>query len=287
MKNVLVTGSNGFIGSELVKALKKIDINVLEFNSSDGDIAEYDFIKKYRNIEISHIFHLASKVFVPDSWKVPLSFYKTTVIGTGNILELSRTKNIPLTYVSAYLYGIAEKLPISEDERLKSNNPYAHSKYLAEELCKFYSEFYKVKVIIARPFNIYGENQKEIFLIPHIINQVLNKESIQVKDLYPKRDYLYLKDFIFGLIKTIEYEKQFAIFNFGSGISLSVDEIINVIQKVANTRKKIISENTIRNNEIMDMFADISYAKRELNWEPKYSFEDGIKAILHNCNNLK
>ncbi|MFA7084412.1 MAG: NAD(P)-dependent oxidoreductase [Arcobacteraceae bacterium] len=287
MKNVLVTGSNGFIGSELVKELKKIDINVLEFNSLDGDIAEYDFIKKYRNTEISHIFHLASKIFVPDSWKSPLSFYKTTVIGTGNILELCRTKNIPLTYVSAYLYGIAEKLPISEDERLKSNNPYAHSKYLAEELCKFYSEFYKVKVIIIRPFNIYGENQKEIFLIPHIINQVLNKESIQVKDLYPKRDYLYLKDLIVGLIKTIKYEKQFSIFNFGSGISLSVDEIIKVIQKVANTRKKIISENITRNNEIMDIVADISYAKRELNWEPKYSFEDGIKAILLNCNNLK
>lgn len=280
MRNILVTGSNGFIGLELVRELEKLDINVLEFNSSHGDITQFDFLKTYNDIEITHIFHLASKTFVPDSWENPLLFYKTIVMGTGHVLELCRVKNIPLTYVSAYLYGRAENLPIGENEIIRANNPYAHSKYLAEELCKFYSEFYKVKVTIVRPFNVYGENQKEIFLIPHIINQILNKESIQVKDLYPKRDYLYLKDLIDGLIKTMTYEKKFAIFNFGSGYSLSVEEIITVIQKIAHTQKYVISENIVRNNEIMDVVADISYAKKELNWEPKYSFEQGIKCIL-------
>lgn len=287
MKNVLVTGSNGFIGKKLVEFLENLEFNVLKFNSSDGDISEYDFINNYKDTTIEHIFHLASKTFIPDSWNNPLEFYKTTVIGTGNILELCRNKNISLTYLSAYVYGLTENIPISEKNFVKPNNPYSHSKYLAEELCKFYSNFYDVKVIIARPFNIYGENQKDIFLIPHIIKQVLNNEKIIVENLNPKRDYIYLDDLVNGLIKTIDIKDKFNIFNFGSGYELSVKNIIDIIQKIAKTNKEIISKNINRKNEIMSVIADITKTKKELNWKPLYSFEDGIKKILEGIKNEK
>jgi len=280
MKNILVIGASGFIGQSLVKKLEVNNFNVIQFNSSDGNIVETNFIKLYKNREIDHIFHLASKTFVPDSWKNPVKFYKTSVIGTQNILELCRTKKISLTFISAYLYGSPQKLPISEEDRVDSNNPYAHSKYLAEELCKFYSEYYHVKITIARPFNIYGRNQKNIFLIPHIINQVLNSDTIRVKDLHPKRDYIYLDDLINGLIKTLDSRKKFSIYNFGGGSELSVQEIIDIIQKIAKTDKKIISEKEERKNEIMNVVADISKANIELNWKPAYSFENGIKEII-------
>lgn len=185
-----------------------------------------------------------------------------------------------MTFVSAYLYGKPEKLPISEFDEIQSNNPYAHSKYLAEELCKFYSEFYAVKVTIARPFNIYGKNQKDHFLIPYIIKQVLNNEVIQVKDLNPKRDYIYLEDLVDGLVKTMENNKQFSIYNFGSGTSLSVSEIIETIQKIAGTNKKVISEYQERQNEIMNVVADIQNAKKDLDWKPIVSFEDGIREVI-------
>ena len=285
MKNILVTGASGFIGKELIKILLKKEFSVLELNSSDGNISELNLTERYRNEEIYHIFHLAAKTFVPDSWKNPASFYKTSVMGTNNILELCRDKKASLTFVSAYLYGEPEKLPISEDDEIKSNNPYAHSKYLAEELCKFYSEYYNVNITIARPFNIYGKNQKEIFLIPHIINQVLNNNVINVKDLHPKRDYIYLDDLALGLVKTIDNEKHFSIYNFGSGVEISVQEIIDIIQKVANTQKEVISEKNERKNEIMHVISDISKAKKELNWTPKYNFEDGIKEILKDLKN--
>ncbi|MCG3711703.1 NAD(P)-dependent oxidoreductase [Aliarcobacter butzleri] len=287
MKNILVTGASGFIGTELVNNLKKSGYKVFEFNSKDGDISEYNLLEKYKDINIDHIFHLASKTFVPYSWENPLEFYKTIVIGTGNILEFCRLKNISLTYVSSYLYGVPKTLPISENSDITPNNPYAHSKYLAEQMCKFYSDFYNVKVVIARPFNIYGINQKEHFLIPHIVSQVLNNDIINVEDLKPKRDYIYLKDLINGLVKTIKVENSFSIFNFGSGEELSVQELIDITQKVANTNKKIVSKNNARKNEIMNVVADITKAKKELNWQPIYSFEDGIKEILSALKNEK
>jgi len=280
MKNILVTGSSGFIGSALVEELNNQNYNVIQFDRLAGDISDINFYEKYKNVNINHIFHLAARTFVPDSWINPMQFYKTSVLGTGNILELCRHKNIPITFVSAYLYGLPEKLPISEEDKIKSNNPYAHSKYLAEELCRFYSDYYGVKITIARPFNIYGKNQKDIFLIPHIINQVLNDKSINVKDLNPKRDYMYLGDLINGLIKTLHRSKQLSIYNFGSGEEISVAEIINIIQRIVGTNKEVISEKKERKNEIMHVIADISKAKNDLDWAPKFSFEDGIKEII-------
>lgn len=284
MENILVTGANGFIGSALVKKLELNGNNVSQFTSNQGDVSEYDFIDNYTNHQIDHIFHLAAKTFVPNSWKSPKEFYKVSLMGTENILEFCRTQNIPLTFISSYLYGNPATLPISENSPIKPNNPYAHSKYLAEQLCEFYSEYYDVKVTIVRPFNIYGKKQSDIFLIPHIINQILNHNEIKVQNLEPKRDYLYLEDLIEGLIKTIDAKKKFSIYNFGSGYSLSVQEIIDTIQAVANTNKNILSEQNERKNEIMDVIADISKVKSDLDWSPTTAFKDGIKKILEDIS---
>ena len=280
MRSILVTGASGFIGSALVARLESMDYKVTQFCSTDGEIADVNFIKKYEDSNFFHVFHLASKTFVPDSWENPYDFYKTSILGTVNILDLCRIKKIPLTYVSAYLYGIPEELPIKEDHRIKPNNPYAHSKFLAEDLCKFYSEFHDVKVSIARPFNVYGKGQKKTFLIPLIINQVLNEDNIKVRDLKPKRDYIYLDDLVSGLICTLRSKEQFSIFNFGSGKGLSVSDIIEIIQNIAGTNKEIISEKKERIHEIMSVIADVKKSKEYLNWIPTYSFEEGVREIL-------
>lgn len=280
MKTALVTGANGFIGSALTKSLEQGNFKVLKFDLDEGDIAETGFIERYKKARIDYVFHLAGKTFVPDSWEKPVEFYKTAVLGTAQVLDLCRDKRIPLTFISAYLYGIQPASCISESNKCKPNNPYAHSKYLAEELCRFYSMYYKTKVVIVRPFNVYGKNHNSVFLIPHIIKQVLECKTISVKDLKPRRDYLYLDDLISGIVKTINVKASFSIFNFGSGKSLSVEEIIEIIQKVAGTNKQVQSEKKERENEIADVVADISKAKKELNWRPKFSFKQGIAEIL-------
>ncbi|MFH2058524.1 MAG: NAD(P)-dependent oxidoreductase [Pseudomonadota bacterium] len=280
MKNILITGASGFIGSALKTEIENSIYNVLTFNSSDGDISQTNLADFYGSTDIDHIFHLAAKTFVPKSWVEPIEFYRTSIMGTQQVLELCREKKISLTYVSSYLYGTPEKLPISETHRIKPNNPYSHSKYLTEELCKFYSEYFDVKITIIRPFNIFGHNQDSNFLIPHIINQVKNSDVIKVKDLEPKRDYIFMDDLIWALKKTINIKKNFSVFNLGSGHELSVQQIIDVIQKVANTDKKVISENIQRRNEINSVVADITKAKNELDWHPRYDFEQGIRKIF-------
>jgi nucleoside-diphosphate-sugar epimerase len=278
MKNILITGATGFIGQRLVIALKNAGHKVLELK--DGDIADPSTLKQFDSVTIDFVFHLAGRTFVPDSWSNPADFQRVNVTGTINVLELCRQRKIPLTYVSAYLYGIPKKLPISEADDIAPNNPYALSKFMAEAVCKFYAEYYSVPITIIRPFNIYGPGQKPHFLIPEIIAQVLANKPIKLKDLNPKRDYLYVDDLIVALMLTMNASEGGHSYNIGYGSSLSVAEIVSAIQSVAGTSLPVISENAPRDNEIPDVYADINRAKDELGWRPKHTFEQGIRNMI-------
>jgi len=285
MKTVLVTGAEGFIGRRLVQALKQVGHETLELTKADGDIADPATLRCFDGVGIDFIFHLAGRTFVPDAWRDPADFQRVNVSGTVNVLELCRARKLPLTYVSAYLYGIPESLPVRESDKIEPNNPYALSKFLAEAECRFYAEYLNLSVTIIRPFNIYGPGQKGHFLIPEIISQVKAGKSIHLKDLTPRRDYLYLDDLVDALIRTLEPDPGCKMYNIGCGSSLSVAEIVGVIQSVAGTTLPVTSENAQRNNEIPDVYADISKAAKALNWRPKYSFTQGIKDMFLNPKN--
>lgn len=285
MKKILITGSNGFLGKALKKRLLFEGHQIVEMDFP-RDIIDLENFNKLDEEGIYHVFHLAGKTFIPDSWNAPQSFYQANLLGTINVLEFCRKKSVSLTFVSAYLYGQPEKLPISENDTVQPNNPYAHSKYLAEEACKFYSKEYNVRTTIIRPFNIYGIGQDEKFLIPYVIKQALEDNKIKVKDLAPKRDYVYLDDFIDALMASMNSVKKFAIYNIGSGISLSVKDVINYVQKILGTDKKIISKNTARKNEINNVIADVTKAGKYLKWHPKTSFYQGIKKVIEHMSNV-
>lgn len=282
--NILVTGSSGFIGNYLSKKLQVLGHNVLCFSHLDGDIQNFNFKKKYKNIEINLIYHLAGKTFVPDSWIDPSSFINTNALGTLNILKFSSEKKIPFIYVSAYIYGIPSNLPIKEDSFFEPNNPYAFSKYLAEKFCIFFSRFSEIDINIFRPFNIYGIGQDKRFLIPEILSRIKNKKSIKVNSLLPKRDYIYIDDVVDALIKGMKNLNGLNVYNLGSGSSLSVKQIIEAIQKESNTEFEVISKNIERINEIEDVVADINAAKRDLKWQPQTSFNEGIKKMVNKIN---
>jgi len=280
MTKVLVTGASGFVGKKLCSELINSGYQVFTLKSNDGDISEPSVFRHIPVEDIKHVFHLAARSFVPESWEKSLEYYRVNVIGTQNVLEYCRKTGAALTFVSSFVYGTDLKLPVSESHKIEPANPYAHSKYLAEQLCEFYHKNFDVRLSIIRPFNIYGSGQKQSFLVPHIIQQVKNASEVRVKTLIPKRDMVFLDDLVNALILTIPLKDSFTIFNIGSGYSLSVREIIEIIQRVMGTNKPIKSEKEIRKNEIADVVADIQYANVKMKWKPNYSFEEGITKIL-------
>lgn len=277
---IIVTGAGGFIGKALVSRQTAEDIEVIALNSSDGDIQDVGTLSPYCDEAITRVFHLAARTYVPDSWDNPQSFYATNVLGTTNVLEYCRQNGVPLTYVSAYVYGQPATLPIDEDATVQPNNPYALSKYLAEQACRYYADIFGLSVTIIRPFNIYGIGQDMKFLIPSIVKQTLCGDAIVVQDLEPRRDYLYLDDLVDAVIVTSQLDSGFEIYNVGYGESLSVKDVIDQAQNVAGTSKEIVSNNRVRQQEIPNVVADISKINKHLGWSPATTFQEGLTKLF-------
>ena len=126
---------------------------------------------------------------------------------------------------------------------------------------------------------MYGKNQSKQYLLPKLIEQLKTKNMIKIHNLDTKRDFVYLYDVIEAFIMSMKLKRGFNCFNIGSGVSLSVEEIIKKLQKIAKTNHKVISENLKRDNEINDVYANISRAKNILNWKPLVKIDDGLKNI--------
>src|SRR4051794_303823 len=131
---ILITGASGFVGSHLAPRLESLGYTVRRFSTRDGDIAHSTLPFE----GISHVFHLAAKVFVPDSWSDPRPFYEVNVLGTANVLEFCRRQKASVTLMSSYVYGKPQRLPIAEDHPVDAFNPYCQTKILSEEIGRFY-----------------------------------------------------------------------------------------------------------------------------------------------------
>jgi len=179
------------------------------------------------------------------------------------------------------MYGNPKVLPTPETHRISVNNPYGLSKLIAEEICNFYYKCMNTNSIILRVFNLFGPYQPQNFLISQIINQIKDKNKISVSNLSTKRDYLYIDDLSSAIIKSLNYEGQHRIFNIGMGVSYSVEDIIKILQKSFNSNLTIENKNIPRKMEILETIADITLAKEELQWYPKYNFAEGIEALMN------
>lgn len=278
MSIVVVTGASGFIGTAVVGRLRSCGYDVLAFGREDGDVAESAF---WDSLPLAkHLIHLAGRSYVPDSWKTPADFYATNVVGVGRATEYCRRTKAHLLFISSYVYGVPRQLPIDEDHPLAPGSPYALSKVLAEQVCAFHAEAEHLAATIVRPFNVFGPGQRSEFLIPAVIAQTRQGVEIRVKDLSPRRDYLFIDDLVDGLERTLHSPQGLRVFNLGSGSSHSVQEVIDIAQSVAGSRLGVFSEETPRQNEIAEVRADISRARAQLGWEPRVSLRKGIETMF-------
>ena len=272
-----MTGADGFIGSHLVIALRASGYRVLTHSRRQGDIKDC-----HLSFEgIGHVFHLAGRAFVPDSWVDPLGFYEVNLLGTVNVLEFCRAQAASVTLISSYVYGPPARLPICEDDPLRAFNPYSHTKILAEQTGLYYQRQFGVPVTIVRPFNIYGPGQDRRFLIPSILTQAVDpgQAAIVVADLRPRRDYLFISDLIDLLTRTA-FRREGGIFNAGSGSSSGVGDVVALVNGLLPKPKPVHTEGLVRPNEVNEVVADISRARHEFGWLPSVTLRDGLRDTL-------
>ena len=280
MKKILITGSEGFVGKNLIRYLKNYSFQIIETKDKSFDLKLNESWKQIEKCD--YLIHLAGKSFVPKSWEEPATFIENNILLITNALEYCRVNKTKLIFLSSYLYGNCKKMPIKENAPIEATNPYALSKLLSEKLCYFYKNNFQVNNIILRVFNLYGPGQPKEYLLSKITNQVRYENIIKVDDLSPKRDYVYIDDLCSAIVKAINYKGKEHIFNIGSGKSYSVKEVIDFIQNIYGTSFNIKEKKLIRKNEILNTIADINLAKKELEWFPIYDLKEGLKKIK-NC----
>ena len=282
-ERVLLTGGGGFVGRRLIRLLREkgVEVQAPERNVLDVSAGPLP------DLSVDWVVHLAGRTYVPASWVDPADFYRVNVLGTVNVLEFCRRTRTKLIYVSGYGYGLPEALPIAETAPLKPNNPYAFSKSAAEQACRFYFEYLQTFVMVVRPFNIYGPGQPANFLIPRIIEQVIDPAvaEIVVEDDTPKRDYVHLDDVIGAIESLLKNPRPGATFNVGSGESYSVAEVAKMACKVAGVSKPVVSRGNRRSNDIPDVIADIGAIFAAAGWSPSITLLQGLGDVVAHARN--
>lgn len=305
-KNVLVTGGTGLVGSHIVEELINLNANIIvpyiELNPKSYfltkgfdkkvtlvpcDIKDkekvFDLISKY---EIEIILHLAAQPIVTIGLVNPYETLHTNIMGTVNVLEAGRTfPNIKSMVMASSdkAYGKSDKLPYVESYELKGEGPYDVSKSCMDLICNSYFKCYNLPLVVARFGNIYGPGDLNFNrLVPGIMISLLNKNTFDVRsDGKMVREYVYVKDVAQGyllLAENIEKVKGES-FNFGSGERMDVSEVINRTSNILGLKVDYKILGTAK-NEIPAQYLCYDKIKDSLGWEPKFSFEEGIKSTF-------
>jgi len=283
--SVAVTGSSGFIGTHLVHALRSSGIDVLEISRTvkSIDVTNWEHVQKIPAQDM--IFHLAGITNIQEAFTHPRNVYFTNCVGTLNMLEWCRIHDIgKMMYVSTFVYGVPQYLPVDEKHPIAPNNPYSQSKLMGEELCEAYCRDHGLNVTILRLFNIYGPRQTGNFLVPHILRQLSGGEVV-LGDPSPKRDFLYISDVVNALIAASESDMDGCnVYNIGCGESYPAGEIADMLADIyfEQTGKNVSIKYTygIRKSEIADTIANIDKAKNELKWTPQVDIKTGLSMTL-------
>ena len=307
-KKILVTGGGGFIGSHLCENLVLLGCQVTSFvhynSRNDWGLIEYLPSEIKENIEVisgdiqdpyysekavsGHdiVFHLAALIPIPYSYKAPLSYIRTNVEGTLNIMEASLKNHVEkVVHTStSEVYGTAKYVPIDEKHPLQGQSPYSASKIGADKIADSYYRSFSLPVTTIRPFNSYGPRQSARAVIPTIISQVLNSKDIFLGSLEPTRDFTFIDDTVEGFIKIAESVKCIGeVINIGSNIEISMGDLANKIISIIGRQVKIESEDKRKRppkSEVERLICDKKKAKELLGWAPRINLEEGLKKTI-------
>ncbi len=303
MKSI-VTGGAGFIGSHLVDTLLNIgyDVIVLD-NFSTGrrenlnhiidkieliecDLSIHgDWEKKFEGID--WVFHLAALADIVPSIQHPEIYFQANVNGTFHVLQASSMFGVKrfVYAASSSCYGIPDQYPTPETSEIRPQYPYALTKRLGEELVLHWANVYKLPALSCRFFNVYGPRSRTsgtygaVFGV-FLAQKLANKPFTVVGDGNQTRDFTYVTDVVDALILAAQNIKVGDIYNVGSGKTISINRLVELLEGEKNYIPK-------RPGEPDYTFADIKKIKNDLGWEPKISIEEGVKKVVKNIDYWK
>lgn len=306
MKNVLVTGADGFIGSHLTEMLlaEGCEVRALSVYNSFNDWGWLDGVRHPRLSVVSGdvrdpnfcrgavrgcdtVFHLAALIAIPYSYIAPDSYVDTNIKGTLNVCQAARDEGVERLVVTSTseVYGTARYVPIDEGHPKQPQSPYSATKIGADAIAESFYNAFNLPVVVARPFNTYGPRQSARAIIPSIITQIANgMREIKVGDLRPTRDFNYVKDTCRGFIalaKTPGIEGQ--EINICSNSEISMADTLALIAELMEADVKWVrDEERVRpeHSEVFRLFGDNSKICGLTDWRPRYSFADGLRETI-------
>jgi len=298
MINCIVTGGAGFIGSHIVDKLieKGYNVTVIDNESASCnenfyynkkaknynlDICNYSETKDLYN-NVDYVFHLAAESRLQPAIENPINAFFKNVIGTCTVLQCSREFNVKRVIYSSTssAYGLNPP-PNTELDSTDCLNPYSLSKVSGEEICKLYTKLYGLKTIIFRYFNVYGERSPTTGQYAPVVGIFLkqkhaNKPLTIVGDGTQRRDFIHVMDVAAANLRAISDEVDGCfgeIFNVGSGINISINEIANMI----STNIQFISP---RIGEAKTTLSNIEKIQNKFNWKPVIPISEWIQKQL-------
>lgn len=310
MKNILVTGGAGFIGSNLIDTLlNDLDVAITCIDNFDffydpeikkqnikshlgksnfklitGDIRNIAEIKKELSGQYDSIIHLAAKVGVLPSLQDPMIYTEVNIVGTQNMLELAKEIGCKqfIFASSSSVYGVNPDVPWQEDQKaLMPISPYGATKISGELLGQVYSHLYDFQFIGLRFFAVYGPRQRPDLAIHKFARLILDEKPIPVYgDGKTKRDYTYVEDIVSGIIASLGYtSSQYEIINLGNNQPVDISELIVLLEKALG-KKAIIENLPEKQGDVPITFADIKKAQKLLGYGPKTNLSIGLEKFV-------
>ena len=311
MKTILVTGGAGFIGSHLCERLLGEGHSVICLDNFDsyydpnlkirnveeiskkypgpftmvtGDIRNRDHLTElFNRNRIDAVFHLAARAGVRPSIVDPLLYEDVNLRGTITLLEVCKEfgmKNF-IFASSSSVYGENQRVPFSEtDLDIQPISPYGATKRAGELLCYSYHHLYGIHIACLRIFTAYGPRQRPEMAI-HKFTSLMDqgKEIPMYGDGSSKRDYTYIDDLVDGMMAVLQRHKGFEIYNLGESRTTSLKELIRMIEEYLGKKAKILAMEP-QPGDVSITYADITKAKRLLNYQPKIEMGEGIKRFV-------
>ena len=301
-QKVLVTGAGGFIGSHLTEQLVALGARtraLVKYNSTGswgwldhspvkehvevipGDIRDRDSV--WHAIQGTDIvFHLAALIGIPYSYHTPLSYVRTNIEGTLNVLQTALDAGVRLVVhtSTSEVYGTARYVPIDEEHPLNGQSPYSASKIAADKLAEAFHLSFGLPLTVIRPFNVFGPRQSARAVIPTIVTQALNQSTVRLGSLNPTRDFNYIADTVQAFIRIAGSPDAIGrVVNIGSGQEVSIGDLARTILNLLGIDTPVVCDDERLRpgaSEVGRLCADGRRAREIVGWEPQYSLEEGL-----------